>query len=188
MALGALALAKQKAIVSKLSAIEQPRAGRGADVPELRARHEQRGERQRFEPDRSGKPEAWIEIRARDIHLRELRRQLSFCASHIRTTAKRVGRKAECGLDRCLGDRSRRGEFCIQLCRRPSEQDRNRVDGLPNLTFERCDLRARALYVGECLLDVQVRGQPGLRAELCELERLLLQLHIRSRNLQTSLQ
>ena len=117
-------------VLAELSAIEQPCAGRGAGVPELRARHEQRGERQRFEPDRSGKPEARIEIRARDIHLRELRRQLSFCAPHIRTTAKRVGRQAECGLDRCLGDGSRRGEFRIQLGRRAPEKNRNRVNGL----------------------------------------------------------
>ena len=62
------------------------------------------------------------------------------------------------------------------------------MNGLSNLTFERCDLRTRALHVRERLLDVQVRGQPGLRAELRELERLLLQVHIRSRNLETALQ
>ena len=95
-------------VLAKLPAIEQLGADRGAGAPEPRARHEEPGDRQRFESDRSGESEAWIEIRARHIHLCGLRSELSFCATHVGPTAERVSRHAERGLDRCLRDGSRR--------------------------------------------------------------------------------
>ena len=126
-----LPLALDDEVLAQLLAIEQARADRRAGAPEPGARHEQRGERQRLEADRAGEPERGIEVGARGVDLRELRRELALGAPHVGPPAKRLGGHAERGRQSAPPgwERARR-QFLVERGRRATEQHGQRVHGL----------------------------------------------------------
>jgi len=119
--------------------------------------------------------------------LRALRREQPFGPANVRTTAQQVGGNADGHLCRRNRDRPRPSEHRLEILRRNTQENTQRILRLPNARFQGRDLRLSTVQERGRLGGVEFRDCPALKLRVRNIKAALLDGHVLSGHRQLSL-